>query len=225
MTDAGARVLVVEDSVLLREGLIRLLTEAGHRVVGAYGDAHDLPGRLRADGAEVALLDVRLPPTHRDEGVRAARGLRAALPGTPVLLLSQYVETVYAAELLADGAGAVGYLLKDRVSSVDELGEAIARVRDGGTVIDPQVVAAVLTTRRDPLAALTARERDVLAAMAAGRTNRAIAAAQHVGVGAVEKHVTAIFGKLGLADGGDEHRRVLAVLRFLGLTEPGDQGR
>lgn len=225
MTDTGARVLVVEDSVLLREGLIRLLTEAGHRVVGAYGDADDLPGRTRADDAEVALLDVRLPPTHRDEGVRAARELRGELPGTPVLLLSQYVETVYAAELLADGAGGIGYLLKDRVSSVDELDEAIERVRTGGTVIDPQVVAAVLTTRRDPLAALTPREREVLTAMAAGRTNRAIAAAQHVGVGAVEKHVTAIFGKLGLTESADEHRRVLAVLRFLGLTEAAEPGR
>lgn len=219
MNRTGARVLVVEDSVLLREGLIRLLTEAGHRVVGAYGDATDLPCRVRDDGAEVVLLDVRLPPTHRDEGVRGACALRAAIPGLPVLLLSQYVETVYAAELLAEGTAGIGYLLKDRVSSVDELGAAIERVRAGGTVIDPQVVAAVLAARRDPVAALTPRERQVLAAMATGRTNRAIAADLVVGVGAVEKHVTAIFGKLGLADSGDEHRRVLAVLRFLGLAD------
>ena len=212
---SALRVLIVEDSVLLREGLIRLLDEAGYLTVAALGDTTGLLDEVARTEPQVVLLDVRLPPTFRDEGLRAARDLRAAAPDVGVLLLSQYVEPVYAAELLSDGADGVGYLLKDRISSLDELREAIERVRSGGTVLDPQVVSAMLAARRNPLSALTAREREVLEAMTQGRTNKAIAERLFVSLGTVEKHVTAIFAKLGLETSDDDHRRVLAVLRYL----------
>ena len=209
------RVVVADDSVLLREGLVRLFDEAGFETVGAYGDADALltdVGGLRPD---VVVLDVRMPPTFRDEGVRAAVRLRSEHPGVGVLLLSQYVEGTYAQELLAAGEGGVGYLLKDRVASLDELQDAITRVADGGTVLDPQVVRELLVRRTDPLESLTPRESEVLQLMAEGRTNAGIASRLVIGVGAVEKNVTAIFQKLGLEDSGNDHRRVLAVLAFL----------
>ncbi|MBX3193516.1 MAG: response regulator transcription factor [Microbacteriaceae bacterium] len=209
------RVVVADDSVLLREGLVRLLAEAGHEVVGAYGDAEELLRDAPALDPALAILDVRMPPDFRDEGVRAAIRLRSLLPGTGILLLSQYVEVAYAQELLGSGSGGVGYLLKDRVASLAELTDAIDRIAAGGTVLDPEVVAQLLGRRIDPLASLTPREREVLQLMAEGRTNAAIAQQLFIGVGAVEKNVTAIFGKLGLEDSGSDHRRVLAVLTFL----------
>ncbi|TPW70308.1 response regulator transcription factor [Schumannella sp. 10F1B-5-1] len=212
---AGLRILVVDDSVLLREGLVRVVEEAGHEVVGALGDAVDLVDRVGEVDARLVVLDVRLPPTFRDEGVRAAIALRRARPEVGILLLSQYVEVAYAQELLGSGAGGVGYLLKDRVASLDELDAAITRIADGGTVLDPEVVTQLLGRRRDPLESLTRREREVLQLMAEGRTNAGVAAALTIGVGAVEKNVSAIFGKLGLDDSGSDHRRVLAVLAWL----------
>jgi len=209
------RVVVADDSVLLREGLVRLLEEIGVDVVGAYGDADSLLAALADDAPDVALLDVRMPPTHRDEGVRGAIEARRRRPDLAILLLSQYVEVAYAQELLAAGSGGIGYLLKDRVTSLDELRDALERVAAGGTVLDPQVVQQLLGRRGDPLAALTPREREVLALMAEGRTNAAIAAQLVIGTGAVEKHVTSIFQKLLLEDSGTDHRRVLAVLAFL----------
>jgi DNA-binding NarL/FixJ family response regulator len=211
----GKRVVVADDSVLLREGLVRVLTEAGHEVVGAYGDADTLLEAAPGLAPDLAVLDVRMPPTFRDEGVRAAIALRALLPGTGILLLSQYVEVAYAQELLGSGAGGVGYLLKDRVASLADLTDALDRIADGGTVLDPEVVAQLIGRRHDPLATLTPREREVLQLMAEGRTNAAIAAHLFIGVGAVEKNVTSIFGKLGLEDSGEDHRRVLAVLAWL----------
>ena len=215
MADAPLRIVLVEDSVLLREGLIRLFDEAGYLPVGAWGDAEDVVERVEDAGADVAVLDVRLPPGFRDEGIRAAIALRAAIPRLGILVLSQYVEGVYARELLAGGEGGVGYLLKDRVTSLDEFTDAVERVRDGGTVLDPLVVKGLLASRADPLAGLTPRERDVLELMAEGRTNSAIAQRLFIGVGAVEKNISAIFAKLGLEDSVTEHRRVLAVLAFL----------
>ncbi|AZZ48866.1 DNA-binding response regulator [Rathayibacter rathayi] len=211
------RVAIAEDSVLLREGLVRLFEDAGFASVGAFGDAGGLLEDLVRDPAavDVAVLDVRMPPTFRDEGVRAALEIRRRHPGIAVLLLSQYVEVTYAQELLSSGDGGLGYLLKDRVASVEELRDAVERVAAGGTVLDPQVVASLLQRNRDPLAALTPREREVLEQMAQGRTNAGIASALFVGVGAVEKNVTAIFQKLGLEDSGSDHRRVLAVLAWL----------
>lgn len=215
MTDAPLRLVVADDSVLLREGLIRLFDEAGFRTVGAFGDAESLLAAIPQLQPDVAVLDVRMPPTFRDEGVRAALELRAAHPGVAVLLLSQYVEGAYAQELLASGSGGTGYLLKDRIASLDELRDAVSRVAAGGTVLDPEVVRELLVRRTDPLASLTPRERDVLTLMAEGRTNAAIASRLVIGVGAVEKNVTSIFQKLALEDSGDDHRRVLAVLAFL----------
>ena len=212
---SALRVVVADDSVLLREGLLRVLAEAGHEVVGAYGDAETLLTAVEELRPDVAVLDVRMPPTFRDEGVRAAIRLRSLLPGTGILLLSQYVEVAYAQELLGAGAGGVGYLLKDRVASLAELDDALARIADGGTVLDPEVVAQLIGRRHDPLASLTPREREVLQLMAEGRTNAAIGAELFIGVGAVEKNVTSIFGKLGLEDSGSDHRRVLAVLAYL----------
>lgn len=205
---------VADDSVLLREGLVRVLVEAGFDVVGSFGDAEQLLEALPGLDAQALVLDVRMPPTYRDEGVRAAITARERQPGISVLLLSQYVEVVYARELLASGAG-VGYLLKDRVASLSELREAVERIADGGTVLDPEVVAQLLGRRGDPLAALTSREREVLTLMAEGRTNAAIAQTLFIGTGAVEKHVTQIFQKLGFDDSGSDHRRVLAVLAWL----------
>ncbi|SEI08544.1 MULTISPECIES: response regulator transcription factor [unclassified Leifsonia] len=209
------RVVVADDSVLLREGLIRLFDEAGFDTVGAFGDADSLMESLPDLMPDVVVLDVRMPPTFRDEGVRAALRIRREHPDVSVLLLSQYVEGTYAQELLAGGEGGTGYLLKDRIASLEELRDAITRVAAGGTVLDPQVVRELLTRRTDPLARLTPREREVLELMAEGRTNAAIAGRLVIGVGAVEKNVTAIFQKLGLEDSGDDHRRVLAVLAFL----------
>ena len=209
------RVVVADDSVLLREGLVRVLVEAGHEIVGAYGDADALLAEAAGLAPDLAVLDVRMPPTFRDEGVRAAIRLRTELPGTGILLLSQYVEVAYAQELLGAGSGGVGYLLKDRVASLAELADAIDRIADGGTVLDPEVVKQLLGKRNDPLTSLTPREREVLQLMAEGRTNAAIGKALFIGVGAVEKNVTAIFGKLGLEDSGTDHRRVLAVLAWM----------
>ncbi|MGN6760999.1 MAG: response regulator transcription factor [Leifsonia sp.] len=209
------RVVVADDSVLLREGLIRLFDEAGFDTVGAFGDADTLMESLPDLMPDVVVLDVRMPPTYRDEGVRAALRIRREHPDVSVLLLSQYVAGTYAQELLAGGEGGTGYLLKDRIASLDELRDAITRVAAGGTVLDPQVVRELLTRRTDPLTRLTPREREVLELMAEGRTNAAIAGRLVIGVGAVEKNVTAIFQKLGLEDSGDDHRRVLAVLAFL----------
>lgn len=209
------RVVLFEDSVLLREGLIRLFDEAGYVTAGAWGDAEDVVERVRNAAAEVAILDVRLPPAFRDEGIRAALAVRAALPDVGILVLSQYVEGVYARELLAGGEGGVGYLLKDRVTSLDEFTDAVRRVRERGTVLDPLVVQGLLSARPDPLSTLTPRERDVLTLMAEGRSNASIAERLFIGVGAVEKNISAIFSKLGLEESGTEHRRVLAVLAFL----------
>ncbi|QEO16305.1 response regulator transcription factor [Agromyces intestinalis] len=212
--------MLAEDSVLLREGLVRLFDEAGFETVGAFGEADALLAALddSAPGTpapDVVVLDVRMPPTFRDEGVRAAIELRRRRPGLGVLLLSQYVEGTYADELLSSGEGGMGYLLKDRVASLDELQDAVERVSAGGTVLDPQVVRELLGRRGDPLARLTPREREVLQLMAEGRTNTAIAGQLFIGVGAVEKNVTSIFQKLGLEDSGTDHRRVLAVLAWL----------
>jgi len=212
---SGLRVVVADDSVLLREGLVRVLVEAGHEVVASFGDADSLLAEVEALNPDLAVLDVRMPPTFRDEGVRAAIRLRSLMPRTGILLLSQYVEVAYAQELLGAGQGGVGYLLKDRVASLEELVDAIDRIADGGTVLDPEVVAQLIGRRHDPLATLTPREREVLQLMAEGRTNAAIAEALYIGVGAVEKNVTSIFAKLALEDSGTDHRRVLAVIAWL----------
>jgi DNA-binding NarL/FixJ family response regulator len=212
---SGLRVVVADDSVLLREGLVRVLVEAGHEVVGSFGDADSLLAAVVDLDPDLAVLDVRMPPTFRDEGVRAAIRLRSLIPRAGILLLSQYVEVAYAQELLGSGSGGVCYLLKDRVASLEELVDAIDRIADGGTVLDPEVVAQLIGRRHDPLATLTPREREVLQLMAEGRTNAAIAEALFIGVGAVEKNVTSIFAKLALEDSGTDHRRVLAVIAWL----------
>jgi DNA-binding NarL/FixJ family response regulator len=209
------RVLVADDSVLLREGLVRVLEESGAEVVGSYGEADSLLAELVDLAPDLIVLDVRMPPTFRDEGVRAAIRARALLPKVGVLLLSQYVEVAYAQELLSSGAGGIGYLLKDRVASLTELQDAVSRIAAGGTVLDPEVVAQLIGRRTDPLASLTPRELEVLALMAGGRTNAAIAKELVIGLGAVEKNVTSIFAKLHLEDSGTDHRRVLAVLTWL----------
>lgn len=210
------RVLVADDSVLLREGLVRVLTEAGVEVVGAYGDGEQLLDALPDLAPDLIVLDVRMPPTFRDEGVRAAIRAREILPDVGILLLSQYVEVTYARELLAGGGAGIGYLLKDRVASLAELQDAIGRIASGGTVLDPDVVTQLLGNRQDPLEKLTPREREVLALMAEGRANSAIAESLFIGTGAVEKNVAAIFQKLGLDDTGTVNRRVLAVLKWAG---------
>jgi DNA-binding NarL/FixJ family response regulator len=207
--------VLAEDSVLLREGLVRLFDEAGFETAGAYGDADTLIAAIGETRPDVAVLDVRMPPSFRDEGVRAAIALRRDNPKLGILLLSQYVEGTYAHELLASGDGGMGYLLKDRVASLEELKDAVERVSAGGTVLDPQVVKELLSRRGDPLASLTPREREVLELMAEGRTNAGIGSQLFIGVGAVEKNVTSIFQKLGLEDSGTDHRRVLAVLAWL----------
>jgi DNA-binding NarL/FixJ family response regulator len=209
------RVVVADDSVLLREGLVRVLTEAGVDVVGSYGDADSMLAQLEALHPDLIVLDVRMPPTYRDEGVRAAIRAREVQPDVGILLLSQYVEVAYAQELLSSGRGGVGYLLKDRVASLAQLQDAVERIAAGGTVLDPEVVAQLLGRRHDPLATLTPREHEVMSLMAEGRTNAAIAQALVIGTGAVEKNVTSIFQKLGLDDSGIDHRRVLAVLAWL----------
>jgi DNA-binding NarL/FixJ family response regulator len=211
------RVVLAEDSVLLREGLVRLLADVGAEVVAAVGDGPSLVAAVAASHPDVAVVDVRMPPTHTDEGLRAAVEVRRAVPGTAVLVLSQYVEVAYADELLADGTGGVGYLLKDRVADVDTFLAALEDVVGGGTVLDPQVVAQLFARRRadDPVRRLTPREREVLGLMAEGHSNTAIARLLVVTPGAVEKHTQHIFAKLGLAPDGDQHRRVLATLAYL----------
>ncbi len=209
------RVVVADDSVLLREGLVRVLVEAGVEVVGSFGDGEGMLDSLVELAPDLVVLDVRMPPTFRDEGVRAAIRARELRSGVGILLLSQYVEVAYARELLSDGSGGVGYLLKDRVASLAELRDAIQRIATGGTVLDPEVVSQMLGRRHDPLEQLTPREREVLTLMAEGRTNVAIAEALFIGTGAVEKNVTAIFQKLNLDASGSDHRRVLAVLTWL----------
>jgi len=210
------RVVIAEDSVLLREGLARLLDEAGFEVVDAVPDAEQLLRSVGVYEPDVVVADVRMPPTHNDEGLRAALVIRQRWPRTGVLVLSQYVEERYATELLAGNTRGVGYLLKDRVADVDEFTEALRRVGGGGTALDPEVVSQLLARgRRRPLDALTPREQDVLKLMAEGRSNGAIAAQLVVTDGAVEKHVSSIFTKLGLTPAEGDHRRVLAVLSYL----------
>jgi DNA-binding NarL/FixJ family response regulator len=209
--------VLAEDSMLLREGLVRLLREAGCDVVAAVGDAPSLVDAVVEHRPDVAVVDVRMPPTFTDDGLRAAVEARRRVPGTAVLVLSQYVEQAYAQELVASGEGGVGYLLKDRIARLDQLQDALERVRDGGTVLDPEVVAQLFARRRrgDPLEALTPREREVLALMAEGRSNPAIGELLVVTEGAVEKHVGSIFAKLGLLPSSSDSRRVLAVLAWL----------
>jgi DNA-binding NarL/FixJ family response regulator len=213
----ASRVTVAEDSVLLREGLARLLTEAGFEVVDAVGDGEALLRSVGAQQPDVVVADVRMPPTHSDEGLRAALVIRSRWPGVAVLVLSQYVEERYATELLAGDTRGVGYLLKDRVADVESFVEALRRVQAGGTALDPEVVSQIFarSRRAAPLAALTRRERDVLALMAEGRSNAGIAAELVVSEGAVEKHISGIFGKLALPAAPTDHRRVLAVLKYL----------
>jgi len=210
------RVVIAEDSVLLREGLTRLLAEAGHDVVAAAGQAEDFLREVGRHQPDVVVVDVRMPPTFTDEGLRAALVVRGRWPEVGVLVLSQYVEERYATELLSERAHGVGYLLKDRVADLSEFLGALDRVAAGGSALDPEVVGQLLARSRHPLAALTARERAVLGLMAEGRTNAAIAGALFVGEGAVEKHINSIFAKLGLPPADRDHRRVLAVLRYLG---------
>jgi len=214
------RVVVADDSVLLREGVVRLLQEADLDVVGQAGDYDDLLRKARAHKPDVCVVDIKMPPTHTDEGLRAAAVIRGELPGTGVLVLSQYVEEGYALELLSDSAAGVGYLLKDRVADVERFVEAVRRVGEGGSALDPEVVGRLLGRRRreDPLAALSPREREVLELMAEGRSNHGIAQALVVTERAVEKHVTNIFAKLGLEAAPDDHRRVLAVLAYVRST-------
>ncbi|GIG89191.1 DNA-binding response regulator [Plantactinospora endophytica] len=210
--------MLAEDSTLLREGLVRLLAEEGHRVVAAVGDASALVTAVTADPPDAVVVDVRMPPTHTDEGLRAALEIRRRWPAVGVLVLSQYVEKRYAVELLTSQSGGVGYLLKDRVAQVGEFLDALSRVADGGAAFDPEVVRQLLarTSHTDPLTRLTVRERAVLDHMAQGHTNATIAGHLHVSQSAVEKHVNAIFDKLDLAHVTGYSRRVLAVLRYLG---------
>jgi DNA-binding NarL/FixJ family response regulator len=209
--------VIADDAVLLREGAARLLEDAGFEVVAQAGDADDLLRKTRAHKPDVAIVDVRMPPGNSDDGLRAALTIRAELPDVGILLLSQYVEDRYLAQLLAGGAQGVGYLLKDRVAEVERLTEAVERVAAGGSVLDPEVVAQMLGRRRDagPLETITDREREVLELMAEGRTNRAIAAKLFLSERAVERHVTSIFAKLDLPTTEGDHRRVLAVLAYL----------
>ena len=210
------RVVIAEDSVLLREGLARLLDEAGFDVVEAVPDGEQLLRAVAEHAPDVVVADVRMPPTHTDEGIRAALVIRARWPDTAVLVLSQYVEERYATELLAGDTRGVGYLLKDRVADVEEFVAALRRVGEGGAALDPEVVSQLLLRgRRRPLDRLTPREQEVMALMAEGRSNGAIAAQLVVTDGAVEKHVSSIFAKLDLAPADTDHRRVLAVLSYL----------
>ncbi len=211
------RVVIADDSVLLREGIARLLEEAGFEVVGRSGDPDDLMLKVRSYKPQVAVVDIRMPPTHTDEGLRAAQEIRAKHPDTGVLVLSQYLEAEYALELLSESAEGVGYLLKDRISDVTEFSSAVRRVGEGGSALDPAIVSQLVGRRRrdDPIDDLTPREREVLELMAEGKSNKAIADKLVVTERAVEKHVTSIFGKLRLSATGEDHRRVLAVLAFL----------
>jgi len=213
------RVVIAEDSVLLREGLTRLLAEAGHDVVAAAAEAEEFLRAVAAHEPDAVVVDVRMPPTFSDEGLRAALVVRSSWPDIGVLVLSQYVEERYATELLSDRPQGVGYLLKDRVADLGQFLDALERVAAGGSALDPEVVAQLLARSRHPLASLTPRELDVLGLMAEGRSNSAIAAQLVIGDGAVEKHINSIFSKLGLAPADRDHRRVLAVLRYLGAGE------
>ena len=216
-SETPLKVVVAEDSVLLREGLVRLLEDSGFEVAGQAGDAEDLLRKVGAHKPDVAVIDVRMPPTHTDEGLRAARRIRAEHPDTAVLVLSQYVEEAYALDLLSETTESTGYLLKDRIADVESFVDAVQRVANGGSALDPEVVALLLGRRRreDPLAPLTPREREVLGLMAEGRSNAAIAERLVVSPGAVEKHIGNIFTKIDLVDAGADNRRVLAVLAWL----------
>jgi DNA-binding NarL/FixJ family response regulator len=211
------RVVIADDSVLLREGVVHLLKEAGFDVVGQAGTAEELLLKVRSYSPDVAIIDIRMPPTHTDEGLRAAQEIRENHPDTGVLVLSQYVEPGYAMELLSESAEGVGYLLKDRVSDVNDFVAAVKRVAEGGSALDPTVVSQLVGRRRrdDPLAELTPREREVLELMAEGRSNAGVAERLVITERAVEKHVTSIFGKLRLPPAAEDHRRVLAVLAYL----------
>lgn len=218
MGEDPVRVIVADDSVLVREGVTRLLEGAGYEVVAQAADREELMRKTRAHKPDIAIVDIRMPPTGTDEGLRAAREIREEMPGTGVLVLSAYLEEEYALELVGEDAAGVGYLLKDRISDGDRFAEAVRRVAEGGSALDPEVVSQMLGRRRaeDPLVELTPREREVLALMAEGRSNQAIADALVISERAVEKHVTSIFAKLELPPAAEDHRRVLAVLAFLG---------
>lgn len=211
------RVVVADDSILLREGVVRVLEDDGFEVVGQAGDAEDLLRKVGAHRPDVAVVDIRMPPNLTDDGLQAAKEIRERFPGTGVLVLSQYLEESYALELVSDSAEGVGYLLKDRVAEIDRFTESVRRVGGGGSALDPEVVSHLLGRRRreDPLEVLTAREREVLGLMAEGRSNIAIAETLVVTERAVEKHVTSIFSKLDLAPAPEDHRRVLAVLTYV----------
>ena len=218
MAGPGAiRVVIAEDSAILRDGLVQLLVDRGFAVVGAVSDGASLQRTVAAERPDVAVVDIRMPPTFTDEGLRTAITLRRDQPDVGILVFSQYVETRYAAELLAGGAAGIGYLLKDRVADVTDFVEALVRVASGGTALDPEVVTQLMgaSRRTDALAGLSGRERQVLALMAEGRTNSAIADTLVVSEGAVEKHIANIFAKLDLPSTSTDHRRVLAVLRYL----------
>ena len=211
------RVVIADDSVLLREGLARLLEEYGFEVAGQAGDAEDLLRKVGAHKPDVAIVDVRMPPTHTDEGLKAALEIRERFPDTGVLVLSQYVEEAYALELLSQSTESTGYLLKDRVADVERFVDSVRRVGEGGSALDPEVVARLVGRRRreDPLSALSPREREVLGHMAEGRSNHGIAEALVVTERAIEKHITNVFNKLGLTPAAEDHRRVLAVLTYM----------
>ncbi|MDI9927355.1 response regulator transcription factor [Rhodococcus sp. IEGM 1341] len=211
------RVIVAEDSTLLREGLVRLLVDEGHDVIASVGDAEALLTAVEQDRPDIVVTDVRMPPGHSDEGLRAALTIRDRWPEVAVLVLSQYVENRYAAELISGSGGKVGYLLKDRVAQVDEFLDTLDRVADGGTAFDPEVVRQLLsrTSRSNPLDRLTPRERDVLELMAQGLTNARIAADLYISVSSVEKHINAVFDKLGLTNSIGMSRRVMAVVAYL----------
>jgi DNA-binding NarL/FixJ family response regulator len=211
------KVAIADDSILLREGIVKLLESEGFEVVGQSGTADDLMLKVRSYAPDVAIVDIRMPPTHTDEGLRAAQEIREKHPGTGVLVLSQYVEAEYALELLSESAEGVGYLLKDRVSDIADFASAVRRVGEGGSALDPAIVSQLVGRRRkdDPIDHLTPREREVLELMAEGRSNRAIAERLVVTERAVEKHVTSIFSKLALPSSSEDHRRVLAVLALL----------
>jgi DNA-binding NarL/FixJ family response regulator len=213
------RIVIADDAAVLRDGLAHLLETRGHEVVAGVRDAEALRAAVAAHRPDVAVIDIRMPPTHTDEGLRAAVELRRDHPGTGILLFSQYIETRFVADLLAGSPDGVGYLLKERVGDIDDFIDALRRVASGGTALDPEVVGHLLTAGRRGLGRLTEREREVLGLMAEGRTNAAIARTLVVSDRAVEKHIANIFMKLDLAPSGEDHRRVLAVLRYLGLHE------
>ncbi len=217
------RVVIADDTVLLREGIAQLLERHGFEVVGQAGDGDDLMRKVRAHKPDLALVDIRMPPTHTDEGIQAALSIKQEMPEVGVVVLSQYVQEAYAIQLLSGGADGLGYLLKDRVTDIENFTDSLRRVADGGSAVDPEVISHLLQRRPadDPLSELTPREREVLGLMAEGLTNRGIAEKLVVTDGAVERHVTGIFSKLLLDAGPNEHRRVLAVLTFLGGAPAG----